>query len=95
MSPEDINKMNKSRSPYYRKPFQFKNKLERKEFLFQEEDYDYSEIKQIKLVKKNIENKNIRDRLKSNTDKYLNQLKDKIEIESSNKIYSTRHKTHR
>ena len=84
MSPEDINKMNKSRSPYYRKPFQFKNKLERKEFLFQEEDYDYSEIKQIKLVKKNIENKNIRDRLKSNTDKYLNQLKDKIEIESSN-----------
>ena len=84
MGPEDINKMNKSRSPYYRKPFQFKNKLERKEFLFQEEDYDFSEIKQIKLVKKNFENKTIRDRIKNNTDKYLNQLKDKIENESSN-----------
>ena len=88
MGPEDISKMNKSRSPYYRKPFQFKNKLERKEFLFQEEDYDFNEIKQIKLVKKNIENKNIRDRIKNNTDKYLNQLKDKIENESSNNIIS-------
>ena len=88
MGPEDINKMNKSRSPYYRKPFQFKNKLERKEFLFQEEDYDFTEIKQIKLVKKNIENKNIRDRIKNNTDKYLNQLKDKIENESLNNIMS-------
>ena len=88
MGPEDINKMNKSRSPYFRKPFQFKNKLERKEFLFQEEDYDFNEIKQIKLVKKNIENKNIRDRIKNNTDKYLNQLKDKIENESSNNIIS-------
>ena len=84
MDPKDMNRMNKSRSPLYRKPFQFKNKLERKEFLFQEEDYDLSEIKQIKLVKKNIENKNKRDRIKNNTDKYLNQLKDTIENEKSN-----------
>ena len=74
MSPEEISILNKSKSPKNKKQFIFKSKLDNKQFLFQNDDYDFNDIDKIRtLIKEKDQNEKIKIMNKNNTEINLNK----------------------